>query len=146
MFTLLTQRNNMVTFEEDEFTFEKPRWIAHLSNGTKVLQDDNRPVAYPPQAWLRLADYCRHSGLYITNLTLQFRSHHQTPLPANADGYYFINKIMAIHGGPQFQAYVIGYLTDDNKVLTQTWLIPELIKIEEDARWVSDKDPCLIRR
>ncbi len=100
----------MVCLQEDDFVFEKCRWIAHLSNGQKVIQDDGRPQADPPQAWLRLATYCETNQLNITNVTLQFRSHHQSPLPADAEGYYFINKVASINYGETLGFYLIGYL------------------------------------
>ena len=35
-----------------------PMWIAKLSNGETIYQDDGRPEVEPASAWLRLKDYC----------------------------------------------------------------------------------------
>src|SRR5688500_18570136 len=124
----------MVCKQEDAYIFEQPRWIAHLSNGEKVYKDDGRPGENPPQAWLRLADYCRQTGLYLVNLTLQFRSHHEAPLPANAEGYFFRNKAEGImNSSYTAESYLIGYQQGE-LLHVQQWKIPELIKITDEIR------------
>ena len=133
----------MVCKEEDDFIFECPRWIAHLSNGERVFQDDGRPEVYPPQAWLRLKDYCRQNGLRVVNLTLQFRSHHEAPLPANATAYFFINKIAKVQTGPQIEFLLIGHV-ENNKIKVQHWKVPELVCFGEDERPIEEGGESLI--
>lgn len=135
----------MVCKEEDEFIFEQVHWIAHLSNGEKIFQDDGRPGMDPPQAWLRLKDYCRQQMLSVVNLTLRFRSHFETPLPADAPGYYFINKIVAIQGGPTIGFYLIGHV-EDNQIRLQHWKIPELMFFGEEYRPIKENDESLLWR
>lgn len=135
----------MVCKEEDDFIFERPRWIAHLSNGERVYQDDGRPEMEPPQAWLRLKDYCRQNKVDVVNLTLQFRSHHEAPLPANAKGYYFINKIVKVQLMPCIEFLLIGYVID-GKIKVQHWKIPELICFGEDEREITKAGESLIWR
>jgi hypothetical protein len=130
--------------QEDEYIIDKPKWLAHLSNGEIIYQDDGREGEEPSQAWLRLSNYCEYNKLYIKNLTLQFRSHHEAPLPANAKGYYFINMITAVQGGPMFDFFIVGHMTEPNKVIAQYWKIPELLFCGEEERFVSITDPSLI--
>jgi hypothetical protein len=134
-----------VTKQEDEFIFEQPRWIAHLSNGERIYKDDGRPGVEPPQAWLRLAEYCRQNHLFVVNLTLQFRSHHEAPLPANADGYYFTHRAEVVQGFPTVESYVIGYL-NEGRLLVQQWRVPELVLVGQEYRDADRAGPSLIRR
>lgn len=135
-----------VTKEEDEFTFEKPRWLAYLSNGERIIQDDNRPGVTPASAWLRLRDYCRQKHLHVVELKLQFRSHYESPLPAHAEGYYFSNKAGAVWGSKETEHFfIIGALVG-NQVFAQHWKIPELVLVQEEIRTVEDSDERLLRR
>lgn len=130
--------------KEDDFVYEQVRWLAHLSNGQTIIQDDNRPGVDPPQAWIRLGQYCKQERVNIVNLSLQFRSHHESPLPANADGYYFINKAVSVNYGPTIGFYIIGYLKDE-QIRVQQWRIPELVCYGEEIR-LPDGGLSLIRR
>lgn len=138
--------NVFVCKSEDDFVFERPRWIAHLSNGEKIIQDDGRPGVNPPQAWLRLKEYCRQNSLSMVNLTLQFRSHHEAPLPTNAWAYYFINKIAAVQGGPTLGFYLIGVVGEDGKLKVQHWKIPELLCFGEEIRNLEEAGESIIWR
>lgn len=135
--------------QEDDFTFEKPRWIAHLSNGEKVLQDDDRPGVEPKQAWLRLKDYCGQTGIDVVNLTLQFRSNQFAPLPANARAYFFCNRIVTAFEPTALPFslgfHLVGYVLE-NKVHVQHWKIPEYTYAEDDVRNVEDSEYYLIWR
>lgn len=138
--------NVFVCKSEDDFVFERPRWIAHLSNGERIIQDDGRPGVNPPQAWLRLKEYCRQNSLSVVNLTLQFRSHHEAPLPANAEAYYFINKVAAVYGGPTLGFFLVGALTEDGKLRVQHWKVPELVYFGEETRKLEDAGESIIWR
>lgn len=64
-------------------TVPKERWVASLSNGETVYEnnlDGERP------AWVRLGDYCRDKGLYITGLRLQIAGT-EIKLPSGQEGY-----------------------------------------------------------
>lgn len=135
-----------LTREEDDFTFEKPRWLAYLSNGEKIIQDDNRPGVEPASAWLRLRDYCRQTGAHVVELKLQFRSHHEAPLPTHAEGYYFCNRVSAVWGSEEScHFFVIGVLVNNN-IFVQHWKVPELILIQEEVRPADHLDERLLRR
>ena len=131
--------------QEDDFVFEQPHWIAHLSNGEKIIQDDGRPDVVPASAWLRLAKYCRQHSLNVVDLTLQFRSHHEAPLPKYMPGYYFVNKcVKPFQGGPTLSFLLIGYI-DEDKIRVQHWKIPELMLFGEEDRPIESAGESLIR-
>lgn len=131
----------------DEFIEEKSRWVATLSNNFKVYQDDDRPGEEIASAWLRLQRYCEIGKVSIISLHLQFRSNIIHPLPQNAKGYFFSNKIVQFVGGKEpFKFFVLGSVDDKDVITTQTFKIPELIKLEESKRNLSDwKDYVILR-
>jgi hypothetical protein len=143
MYTSLNT-NNFVTKEEDEFTFEKCRWLAHLSNGEIIIQDDGRPGMEPPSAWLRLKEYCKQNNVNIINVSLQFRSNHVSPLPAYADGYFFANKYIAIQGGFQGGFYLVGVLINDI-IQVHNYSVPALEYSGTEIRKVEDAGDFLIK-
>lgn len=118
----------MITTYEDEFIRNRyedfTRWIAYLDDGTKVYQDDGRPLETEP-AWLRLKTYCQVNKRYIKQLILQFRDHFE-PLPPNKDGYMFKFGAGATWGGPTYQQYIVGYI-EDGRLYKFVYNIPELI-------------------
>jgi hypothetical protein len=119
----------------DEYTFERVRWVVDLSNGERIYQDENRP-GVNPKAWLRLREYVCENHLAITNLFLQFRSNIVTPLPKNAKGYYFVNAILAALGdGDQrlIHYFNIGYYDGDVIHITK-WQAPELLQVDSEVR------------
>jgi len=83
---------NELCTQPDEFLEEKAIWIATLTDGTKVYQDDDRPGVSEPSAWIRLGRYLKEHGLGIVEMELRFRSH-VIPLPKDAPGYYFARGI-----------------------------------------------------
>lgn len=126
----------MVCIQEDDFIFEKLRWIAELSNGQRVYQDDGRPGLQEYSAWIRLKDYCKQEGIYITNLYLQFRSNHVHPLPAKAEGYFFSHKSAIFSwGGETYGFYLVGHVEGD-VIKVKEYKVPELILFREEERSV----------
>lgn len=129
---------------KDGFVFEQSmageaHWVARLSNGETVYQDDLRPDESIPSAWIRLADYVREHGLSITALWLEFRDNIQKPLPENAEGYFFCKSAGAVWPGDStIGFYIIGCLVRD-KVRCQRWKIPELLVCETEIRDTSNK-------
>src|SRR5688500_10269504 len=89
--------NDFVSLVTDEHVPDL-RWVAVLSNGETVYQDDDRPGIKPESAWIRLGNYVNNRGLHIVALSFQFRSH-VISLPENADGYYFAKGALAFWGG-----------------------------------------------
>lgn len=64
-------------------TVPKDRWVASLSNGETIYEND---VPGSEPAWTRLARYVEEKGLSITNLRLQL-SNTEVKLPPGAQGY-----------------------------------------------------------
>jgi hypothetical protein len=52
----------------NDFRLNNTMWFAELSNGEKVLQDDDRPGEDPPSAWVRLVNYCNDNGLHVKKM------------------------------------------------------------------------------
>ena len=75
--------------EDCNFLEDKTIWVASLSNGLVVRQDDDR-AGKEPVAWKRLAKYCSYESIDIDSLYLKFRSHqvHMQEGP-DVQGYYF---------------------------------------------------------
>jgi hypothetical protein len=119
----------MICTKEDDFTFEKPRWLAVLNSGKTVIQDDYRPGLANHSAWLRLKEYIEETGDNIVELKLQFRSNHESPLPKNADGYFFSHMLASVNGGENIGFFVIGWV-EDGKLQVQKWHVPSLLREE----------------
>lgn len=144
--------SNQVTFEQDEYVRERfertTRWVATLSNGCFVYEDDNRPGLLP-NSWLRLKNYLEENQhLKIVGLYLQFRSHIER-VPDNADGYYLSKGAGVYFGGsisPTIQYMITGTLSNDIVHCTW-WQCPEL-QIEKHTQKTIDEEivqKCLIR-
>lgn len=137
----------MITTEVDEFIrdFQEnyTMWIATLSDGTVVYQDDWKPNV-DKAAWLRLKDYCEAKGLHVVELRAQFRDHAEY-IPSGADGYSFKFGVGAEWGGETRQQYVLGYVVGDtlHKVV---YKVPELIvELEKNAK-IDPSDISLIMK
>lgn len=117
-------------------------WVAELSNGQLVYQDDGRPNS-TNSAWDRLARYLTTNNLKIRDLWLKFRSNELRFLPSNADGYYFCKAAAAFLGSTGFFSYNMGYLTN-NKVVVYSYRVPELICYLTEEREISECGTRLI--
>src|SRR5688572_26252240 len=99
----------MLSFSEDSWLQDRyeshTRWIATLSNGQIVYEDDDRPGISPRSAWIRLCAYCKENNLHVVNITLQFRSHRETAYSGDGDGVFFCKGIIGHWGGPTYQYY-----------------------------------------
>ena len=137
-----------VCTQEDDFTKEKLKWIATLSNGERVYQDDNRPGEEETVAWLRLKKYVNDNELSITNIHIQFFSHIEEAVPSNSLGYYFIRSVdaFAFAGDTNNTRhyYIFGSLKEDDRVEIRKWLVPEIIPVSTEMRNVEKDDRCLI--
>ena len=129
--TQINPSNNLCT-KPDDFLEEKAIWIATLSDGTKVYQDDERPGVDEPSAWIRLGHYLGESGLGIVGMELRFRSH-IVPLPPDAPGYYFargIRRDCAV--GSKNKHYLVAGVQIGDSILKRWYKTPELL-MERDA-------------
>lgn len=61
----------------------KDRWIASLSNGETIYEDERRGLE---PTWVRLRSYCTQNDLSITNLRLQIAGT-EIKLPSGQQGY-----------------------------------------------------------
>ena len=131
----------MICFSEDDFVrtlqLEKKTaiWIAELSDGRLVYQDDGRPGLDEPSAWKRLSLFLEKEVLKITNISLKFRSHkHTNILPSNQDGYFFSKSSAGLWGSrTTYHFYLLGHLCD-GVIKVQKWKVPELLLIEQVDR------------
>ena len=129
----------------DEFIEDKPIWIVKLSNGETIYQDDYRPYIYPQSAWLRLSNFIKvNPGIKIVELYLKFRSHYESPLEKNEDGYFFSKKASTTWDSPiTTGSYLIGYLKNE-VVKIQEWKVPELLYKGGFNRTIEKSGECLI--
>lgn len=87
----------------DEFV-PKSRWIASLSNGETIFDDNRKEMM---SAWRRLALYVKENGLSITNLRLKIGAREVT-LPSHQEGYLWKHKFRSTGSWSQLN-YCIGY-------------------------------------
>lgn len=135
----------MICTKEDSFLDEKVIWIALLSDGQIVFQDDDREGTYHHSAWVRLKDYCEQEGVYIEDLKIKFRSH-VVPIP-KSDGYHFIKGVGCMVGFDPEEFFIVGTL--ENGTLKRTWYkVPEIVEnktsdVPEDK--ISDYESLIIK-
>lgn len=138
----LTRPDLQPCLEEDDWTRERrifePRWILTLTDGSRVIQDDNRP-GREPNAWQRYLKWRKLQELYTRfpmlaprSLHVEFRDQVLAPLPEYAEGYLFRKAMMAQMGGPANNLYVLGWVSGD-KVHIQRWHVPEFTKLNEQV-------------
>lgn len=127
----------MITLVEDDYiqhqNIVSAQWIAELSDGTTVYQDDGHPERDSQSAWLRLSMHLKQTRLTIVSLKLRYRSNIADTLPKNAEGYFFSNMMYSVFGSHSGSCYVIGY-KDGNIIKTEDWLVPNLTLLKTDQR------------
>lgn len=127
----------MITLVEDDYiqhqNIVSAQWIAELSDGTTVYQDDGHPERSNQSSWLRLSLYLKQTRLNIVSLKLRYRSNIADTLPRNAEGYFFSNMMYSVFGSHSGSCYVIGY-KDGNIIKTEDWLVPNLTLLKTDQR------------
>lgn len=121
----------IVCKEEDDYVRERPRWVAELSNGETIYQDDDRPGVVLPGAWLRLKDYLQENHLSIRQLWLQFRTNRIQIGEPNAAGYLLARMAFGIMSSDgemeQFDGLVVGvYIEKSDDIWAYTFKLPEL--------------------
>ena len=123
-----------------DFLEDKTIWVAVLSNGLTVYQDDNRS-GKEAVAWKRLFDYCQKENVEIIGMHLKFRSH-LIPMPCGDDvqGYYFCyGAHKEFDETITKQHYICGVLSNDR--LEYSWYqTPELILTREHSRNPKNSD------
>lgn len=119
-------------FEEDEFLEGKTIWIAALSNGEDVYQDDDRPGLIP-QAWLRLKKYVDDNQLSIERLLLKFRSH-RVEVSNNEEGNTFSKGVIARWGGSKTRHFYVTGILKGGMIRLKWWTTPELLLYQRDIQ------------
>tara|TARA_R110000824_G_scaffold9415_4_gene42133 strand:+ start:26776 stop:27198 length:423 start_codon:yes stop_codon:yes gene_type:complete len=115
----------MICTKEDSFLEEKTIWVALLSSGQTVFQDDGRSELMDHSAWVRLMGHCEQEGVYIEELKIKFRSH-VVPIP-KSEGYHFIKGIGCMVGFDPEKFFIVGTL--NNGELKRTWYkVPEIVE------------------
>lgn len=141
----------MVCTQPDDFVlsfsdFGKAMWVAELSNGEHVFQDDDRPGTDPGSAWLRLKEYVESNKLSILGMRLEFRSN-VIYMPTNVEGYFFRKALLAaFFSTKSIHYYVVGTL-ENGIVKGRYWKVPELLPSMEKEYDPNDPEVerCLIR-
>lgn len=126
--------------EECDFLEDKTIWVAALSNGLVVRQDDYRSGRTPDVAWLRLGNYCVENDVDIIGLHLKFRSH---VIPITSDesiqGHYFSYGIQKeIDESITKQHYVCGFARQNT--LDYDWYKTPELTIEKTVQREINKD------
>lgn len=133
--------------EEDDYVRDRfesnTRWIAKLSNGERIFQDDYRPGVEPYSAWLRLKDYVEQNKLAIEDLIVQFRSNVIQINHEKVDGFFFRNAVLGGFGLrasdlslKTIQYFIVG--TIKNGILsTVKYQVPELQAVSREQREIN---------
>ena len=122
-----------------------PLWIATLSNGETIYQDDGSPNVKPLSAWSRLKKYCEDNQLHITNIKLRNRSN-VVDVGSNHDGYFFCKSAGALmFGDMTMHSFIIGTLTGE-KLSARKWRLPELIDEGIEERDPYELPECIIAK
>jgi hypothetical protein len=111
-------------------------WVAELSNGETVYQDDSNG-----SHWIKLGKtFPTIVDLYLKSGLMEVR-----PLLKNANAYFFVNQAISVMSSDNtMHFYLIGYRYE-SIIIIQRWKVPELIFINYEFRNLEEVDPaCLI--
>ena len=125
---------------ECDFLEDKSIWIAELSNGITVYQDDNRS-GKETVAWKRLGIYCESENVDISGMRLRFRSHVvHIESGDDIDGYYFAYGAHKEFDEQVTRAhYVCGFCRQG--IINCSWYsIPELLLTRDSTRKTNSDD------
>ena len=129
----------------NQYADSNPIWIATLSDGSTVYQDDDRPGEEPSSAWERLGLHCKNNNLHITGMKIKNRSHVEV-VGEGGDGYYFCKcagKFM--FGDKTNHSFIIGVL-ENGALKVRRWSLPEIIPDELENRNPAEAGVCLIAK
>ena len=122
-----------------------PVWIAELSNGETIYQDDDRPGVDPPSALKRLKTYCSANNIHITKMSVKNRSHIEN-VGSGDDGYFFCKSAGAfMFGDETMHSFIVGRL-NDGKLLTRRWNMPEVTPESIEERNIGESLEFLITK
>lgn len=124
----------------ESFILHKVIWVATLTDGTLVAQDDYRPEADPPKAWDRLRLYLKKNAdkkLGISHFYVRYMDNVIDVWPHNAAGYFYREAHGGIVGASSWDMVSFGYVLD-GVVYSRKYKKPELIYMENDCRPLSE--------
>ena len=137
-------KDKRVCFKIDDYIEDRDRaiWIAKLSNGETVYQDEDR---YGPSdyAWFRLRNYCKSKKIKIDSIVIKFRSHTEKIIDNDGEGVFFRNKALAGFSNPTHFYFLFGVIKD-GIIKVDHWMVPELIFEETDERPVDGHEESII--
>jgi len=123
---------------DDDYIESNTLWIAFLSNGEIVYQDDK--CVDNEDSFTPLKIYCEQNNLFIDKFQIRFRSHIETVFENNDEcqGFFFRKSIMApFSSDKNFHRYIIGKVID-NIIYTEKWSTPEIIMVEQEIRSITE--------
>lgn len=118
----------------EDYLLTNAVWVATLTTGEVVVQDDGRPGRFPPSAWLRLQQRCKSGGVGVRRLTLRFRDREEPAAPDGAQAYFFSKAVAAGLGQEGQQLFYLAGWLSDGLVQVQRWAVPELILLGQETR------------
>ena len=122
-------------------------WMADLSNGETIYQDDDREGVEPESAWIRLGMYCEENSLHITSFTIQ-NGTNTVRIKEDADGYFFCKGaggFLFTCDGATYQSYIVGTLKD-GLLRVDVYNVPELTIHYSENRNPEEAGECLITK
>ena len=122
-------------------------WVATLSDGSVVYQDDDREGVEPESAWIRLGMYCEENSLHITSFTIQ-NGTNTVRIKEDADGYFFCKGaggFLFTSDGATYQSYIVGTLKD-GLLRVDVYNVPELTIHYSENRNPEEAGECLITK
>ena len=129
----------MICTQEDGFILEifdaNTRWIATLSDGTRVYQDDERPGLETSSAWIRLREYlAERPELKIDNMVIQFRSNMIHVNDGPVDGFFFCKAALGSPVMPKTVGFFVVGTIKNGILKTRKYRVPELLLDCEEER------------
>ena len=126
--------------EDGLFLEDKTIWVASLSNGLIVHQDDGR-WSKEHEAWKRLFDYCANEKQNIIGMYLKFRSHvKQMPDGDDVEGYYFSYGAHREFDETITRKYYVCGVSIEGRLNYDWYTTPELIRTRRDSRKIQKED------
>ncbi len=135
--------------QADDFLKDKCIWIAHLSTGKIVFQDDGRPGHYEPSAWKRLWKFLHlNPWVHIKRMQLKFRSH-IVDLPSEKPHYFYSHGIVkGMNSTKESFFHIVGWTSEeDDSQLDVVWYkTPELVPTRNLTRPLDKCKPFTVIR
>lgn len=119
-------------------------WYLELDDGSKIFDSNNRSKSQwllLKEEWGNLNKKIVQMGLFNINNAIDENNIAGARTPKNKKGYCFLRKAMAMFGGPSIDLWGLGYLNDDNKIVTILWYNDGMSLVEREER---SKEKCLL--